>query len=249
MKILVCISHVPDTETKIRLTQDGSSVDFSETKWIINPWDELGLTRAVELKKEHGDFIESLTVITVGRNDATPTLKKALAMGADRAIRIDADPPDAWFVASQIAEVINTDYYDMVLTGIESSDFNGNAVGGMLAELTGYACLPNISAIEINDNKVMVQREVEGGKEKLEAEVPFIAVIQKGVASAPGLPSMRGIMEARNKPVEVFRAIDAEQMVEYTAYELPSSEKECRIITGNDFSELAEKLRTGAVTN
>jgi electron transfer flavoprotein beta subunit len=145
MKILVCISHVPDTETKIKISADGSSVDLSQTSWIINPWDELGLTRAVELKKEFPLMIESITVITVGRDQTDQTLRKALALGADKAIRVDADPLDAWYVSTQIAEVINRDYYDIVLTGIESSDFNGYSVGGMLAELTGYACLPNVS--------------------------------------------------------------------------------------------------------
>ncbi|MFO7924586.1 MAG: electron transfer flavoprotein subunit beta/FixA family protein [Bacteroidales bacterium] len=242
MKLLVCISHVPDTETKIRISPDGRSVDLSGTTWIINPWDELGLTRAVELKKEFPETIESLTVITVGKEDTAPTLRKALALGADKAIRIDASPPDAWFVASQIAEVINRNYYDMVLTGIESSDFNGYAVGGMLAELTGYACLSNISSIDIDENRVMVQREVDGGKETLEAEVPFIAVIQKGVASASGIPSMRGIMEARKKTLEVIKPVEAGQLLEYTGYELPASKKECRLLTSEDLSGLAGRL-------
>jgi len=246
MKILVCISHVPDTETKIRITPDGSSVDLSEITWIINPWDELGLTRAVEIKKEHPSLIESVTVISVGNSNTEHTVRKALALGADKAIRIDATPLDAWFVARQIAEVINRDYYDMVFTGIESSDFNGYAVGGMLAELTGYACLPNVSSIDIKDGRVMVQREVEGGKENLEAEVPFIAVIQKGVASAPGIPSMRGIMEARKKSVEVIPAIDAEHFTEYIHYELPASKKQCELITDSNLAELVAKLHAEA---
>lgn len=246
MKVLVCISHVSDTETKIRLTPDGSSVDLSEISWIINPWDELGLTRAVELKKNHPSLIESLTVITVGNSETEGTLKKALALGADRAIRIDATPPDAWYVAIQISEVINKEYFDIVLTGIESSDFNGYAVGGMLAELTGYACLPNVSSIELDGDKVIVQREVEGGKEKLEAEVPFIAVIQKGIASAPGIPSMRGIMESRKKSIEVVSPVEADHLTEYNSYELPEINKECRIITDSNYDELVERLHAEA---
>jgi electron transfer flavoprotein beta subunit len=246
MKLLVCISHVPDTETRIRIVRDGQEFDKSGINWIINPWDELGLTRAVELRKAHPGLIESLTVITVGNADTEPTLRKALALGADRAIRVDATPPDAWFVASQIGEVINREYFDIVLTGKESSDFNGHAVGGMLAELTGYACLPNISAIDINGSIIIVQREVEGGTERLEAEVPFIAVIQKGVAAAPGIPSMRGISEARRKPVEVIPAIEAGHFVEYGDYELPASKGECRIITDSDFGDLVKRLHTGS---
>lgn len=242
MKILVCISHVPDTESQIRISPDGSLIDYSEINWIINPWDELGLTRAAELKREHPGVVESLTVVTVGNGSTGRILRKALAMGADRAIRIDAEPLDAWYVARQLSEIINRDYYDIVLTGKESSDFNGHAVGGILAELTGYACLPNITSIDLQDSKVIVQREIEGGKEKLEAEVPFIAVIQKGVASAPANPSMRGIMEARNKPVEVVSPVDAEQLVEYTNYKLPASRKACRMITEEGLPELVQKL-------
>jgi electron transfer flavoprotein beta subunit len=242
MKLLVCISHVPDTETRIRIIRDGQEFDMSGINWIINPWDELGLTRAVELRKEHAGLIESLTVVTVGNADTEPTLRKALAMGADRAIRIDATPPDSWFVATQIAEIINREYFDIVLTGKESSDFNGHAVGGMLAELTGYACLPNITAIDINGKTITVRREVEGGTEMLEAEVPFIAVIQKGVAAAPGIPTMRGISEARKKPVEVIEAVESGHFVEYGDYELPSSKEGCRIISGPDFGELVKRL-------
>ncbi len=246
MKILVCISHVPDTETKIRITPDGKSVDHTETTWIINPWDELGLTRAIEIKKEFPSLIESVTVISVGSSDTEHTLRKALSLGADKALRIDAKPLDSWFVARQISEIINKDYYDIVLTGIESSDFNGYAVGGMLAELTGYACLPNVSSIDIKGGRVMVQREVEGGREKLEAVVPFIAVIQKGIASAPGIPSMKGIMEARKKSIEVIPAIDAEHFTEYTYYELPASKKVCELITDANLYELVAKLHAEA---
>ena len=246
MKMLVCISHVPDTETDIRITADGSSIDLNGITWIINPWDELALTRAAQLRKEHPSFIESLTVVTVGGDDTVPSLRKALALGADNAVRIDADPVDSWFVASQIAEVIKRDKYDVVLTGTESSDFNGFAVGGMLAGITGYACLPNITSMNIEDNKIMVHRETEGGKERLEAEVPFIAVIQKGITSAPGIPTMRDIMQARNKPVEVLPALTAGHFTEYTAYSLPGAEKQCTIITENEYGLLAEKLYAGA---
>ena len=191
-------------------------------------------------------MIESITVITVGKDETDQTLRKALALGADKAIRIDADPLDAWYVSTQISEVINRDYYDIVLTGIESSDFNGYSVGGMLAELTGYACLPNVSSIDIKENKVMVQREVEEGREKLEAEVPFIAVVQKGVASAPGIPSMKGIMEARKKMIEILEPVEAEQLTIFGDYELPVNDKVCRLIDDSNLGELVERLHAEA---
>lgn len=244
MKILVCISHVPDTETKIRITADRNSVDKTEIQWVINPWDELGLTRAVQLKDDNSQLIESITVITVGGPESTPALRKALALGADHVIRIDSNPPDSWFVARQISEIIKNNYYDMVITGIESSDFNGYAVGGMLAELTGYAFIPNVSSLEIENNKIIAFREVEGGNEKLEAEVPFIAVIQKGVASAPGIPSMRGIMKASGKPVEVIQPVESEHFLEYSGYDIPSERKECKLISIAEYHELIDRIHT-----
>ncbi len=246
MKLLVCISHVPDTETDIRIVPGGSAIDTKGITWVINPWDELALTRAAQLRKEHPETIQSLTVITVGSSDTLPTLRKALALGADDALRIDAGPSDAWFVASQIAEVVLKNRYDVVITGTESSDFNGFAVGGMLAGITGYACLPNITSLDVAGSKIMVSRETEGGIERLEAEVPFIAVIQKGVVSAPGIPSMRDIMQARGKPVEVLAPVSAGQFTEYTAFELPHSARVCRIINESEYEILADKLFAGA---
>ncbi len=246
MKFLVCISQVPDTETKIRISPGGESLDHTETTWIINPWDQLSLTRAVALKKEFPSIVESVTVISVGNGNTEHTLRKALSLGADKALRIDAEPLDSWFVARQISEIINKDYFDIVFTGIESSDFNGYAVGGMLAELTGYTCLPDVSSIDIAEGRVMVQREVEGGREKLEAVVPFIAVIQKGIASAPSISSMKGIMEARKKDIEVVPAIDAEYFTEYIHYELPALKKECELITETNLYELVTKLHAEA---
>ncbi len=242
MKVLVCISNVPDTETKIRITPDGSSVNISAIKWVINPWDELALTRAVELKKEHPHLIESITVVTVGKTETVYNLRKALAMGADKAIQIDAVPHDAWFVARQISEIIKRDSFDIVLTGIESSDFNGNAVGYMIAGLTEYVCISNVSSIVIEDNLFVIERETEGGKEKLEAEVPFIAVIQNGVASAPGIPSLPGVLRARNKPVEVIQPVKEDQLIEYNNYELPVLKRECILIASTDIYDWVKKL-------
>ncbi len=144
MRILVCISNVPDTTTKVRFSNDNTSFDENGVQWIINPWDELALTRAMEIKEDASNPVSGVTVVTVGGAGVEPTLRKALAIGADDAIRVDAGPGDAFFVATQLAAVVKSGDYGLVLCGIESSDYNGSAVGGMLSEILG---IPSVSAV------------------------------------------------------------------------------------------------------
>src|SRR5271157_4248095 len=158
MKILVCISHVPDTTTKIKFS-DKKNLDAQGIQWIINPWDELSLTRALELKEASNGNISEVVVINVGLTDTEPTLRKALAIGADAAIRINATPKDAYFTACQMAEVLKTQPFDIILCGIESCDYNGSMVGGMLAEFLDISSASSVSALNINGNEVTVDRE------------------------------------------------------------------------------------------
>ena len=202
MKILVCISNVPDTTTKVKFI-DNKEFDSTGVQWIINPWDELALTRALELMEGSNGAIEKVTVINVGEASSEPTIRKALAIGADDAIRINAKPGDAYFVAGQLAEAIKKDPYDIILCGIESSDYNGNAVGGMLAEFLNYASVSAVSGINYENGQFSINREIDGGKETLSVKLPFVAVVQKGIAINPRIPSMRGIMMARKKPLQV----------------------------------------------
>ena len=153
MKILVCLGNVPDTTTKVKFT-DGTALDKAGVQWIINPWDELALTRAVELKEDSGNHLCSITEITVGGKDTEPTMRKALAIGADESIRVDADPADAWSVAAQIAEAVKDKGFDILLSGIESSDYNGSMVGGMLAEFLGIPSVSAVSDLNLNGNEV-----------------------------------------------------------------------------------------------
>ncbi|MCK5462307.1 MAG: electron transfer flavoprotein subunit beta/FixA family protein, partial [Bacteroidales bacterium] len=194
MKLLVCISNVPDTTTKVRFVNDNTAFDTNGVQWIINPWDELALTRAMELREDASSGIEKVTVITVGPVAAEPTLRKALAIGADDAIRVDAEGGDAYLVASQIAEVVKKDDYDIILNGIESSDYNSSAVGGMLAELLDRPSVSAVSSLQMENGEVLINREIDGGKEELSIPVPFVAVVQKGIAKEPRIPAMRGIM-------------------------------------------------------
>src|SRR5450759_985922 len=165
MKILVCISNVPDTTTKIKFAEGNASVDTTGIQWVINPWDELSLTRALELKEVATNGIKSVTVVHVGPATSEPTIRKALAIGADDAIRVNADSSDAWYVALQIAEVAKKEQFDIILCGIESSDYNGSLVGGMISEFMNIPSLSAVSGIKIENGKPVLTREIDGGKE------------------------------------------------------------------------------------
>ncbi|GAB4320324.1 MAG: electron transfer flavoprotein subunit beta/FixA family protein [Bacteroidales bacterium] len=246
MKILICISNVPDTTTKIRFTDDNTKFDTTGVQWIINPWDELALTRALELKEASGGAIEKVSVITVGPQSSEPTLRKALAIGADDAIRVNAEPTDAFAVAQQIAEAVKDENYDMIVAGVESSDYNGAAVGGMVAEFLGIASVSSVSGIDLTDGKFQVKREIDGGTESVDVETPFVAVIQKGVAIVPRIPSMRGIMQARTKPLKVVDPAEAQNTTEFIRYELPPAKAACKMVDPENMDELVSLLHTEA---
>lgn len=244
MKILVCISNVPDTTTKIRFKDGNKAFDTTGVQWIINPWDELALTRAIELKEASAGAIEKITVTTVGPKTTEPTIRKALAIGADDAIRIEAEPTDAYFVAAQLAVVAKD--YDIVLNGIEASDYNGSAVGGMLAEFLECPSVSSVSKLEIEDGNVKVNREIDGGSETLSTQLPFVAIVQKGIALEPRIPSMRGIMMARKKPLNVVEAIEAENLTEFENYELPPAKAACKMVDAENVKELVDLLHNEA---
>lgn len=242
MKILVCISNVPDTTTKIKFTSDGKQFDATGVQWIINPWDELALTRAMELKETTGGLIDNITVINVGTKDTEITIRKALSVGADHAVRIDAVPTDAYAVAYEIAKYVETHPFDLILTGIESSDYNGNAVGGMLAEMLNIPNVSSVSSIEVVDGQLLITREIDGGKQLLNVPTPFVAVVQKGIAKEPRIPSMRGIMAARTKAIEVVSPANVEPLTDYIHFELPQPKGKCKMIPADQIDELIHVL-------
>ncbi len=246
MKILVCLSNVPDTTTKIKLVDDNKNYDKAGVQWIINPWDELALTRALELKDDASVPVDKVTVITLGGKDAEPTIRKALAIGADDAIRIDAEPKDAFFVASQLSEAIKNNMYDIILCGIESSDYNGSSVGGMLAELLDIPSVSAVSALNVSGTEIILNREIDGGKEIISVSAPLVAIVQKGIAKEPRIASMRGIMMAKTKPLNVVPATSAESLTEYAGYELPKQRAACKMISPDNVKELIDLLRNEA---
>jgi electron transfer flavoprotein beta subunit len=246
MNILVCISNVPDTTTRIKYTADNKAVDYSGVQWIINPWDELALTRAIELKEANPSLVQKITVITVGKPDVEPTLRKALACGADEAIRVDAAGMDSFFTAIQLADAVKTEPFDLILCGIESSDYNNAAVGGMLAELLDRTSVSAVSSLLLEDNKVKVTREIDGGKQILEIETPAVFIVQKGIAINPRIPSMRGIMTARTKQLRVVQATDADTPSRVITYQAPPQKSACKMIDPENMDELAHLLHNEA---
>jgi electron transfer flavoprotein beta subunit len=246
MKIAVCLGNVPDTTTKVKFAENNTQFDKTGVQWIINPWDELALTRAMELKEDSGNPVDTVTVVTVGLVDAEPTIRKALAIGADNAIRIDAEPKDAFVVASQLADQFKKNEFDIILCGIESSDYNGSAVGGMLAEILEYPSVSAVSSLKISGTDLELTRDIDGGKEVVQMNVPLLAVVQKGITKEPRIPAMRGIMMARKKPLEVVEAVDAVSLTEHSEYELPKPKPPCKMIDPENVKELVDLLQNEA---
>ena len=246
MKILVCLGHVPDTTTKVKFVENSTKFDQTGVQWVINPWDELALTRALEIKEDGGNPVSSVTVITVGDISVEPTIRKALAIGADNGIRVDIQAADSGVVAVQIAEVIKNDPYDLILCGIESSDYNGAAVGGMLAEHLDYPSVSSVSSIKYEGDTLELNREIDDGFETITCPTPFVAVVQKGITKEPRIPAMRGIMMARKKPLAVLSPIDSEVLTEFLNFTLPEAKPPCKMVDPENVGELVDLLRNEA---
>lgn len=246
MKILVCISNVPDTTTKIKLTGDNKSIDTTGIQWVINPWDELSLTRALELKDDPSSGVKSVTVAHVGLAVSEPTIRKALAIGADDAIRINAEPADSWFVAGQLAEVIKKEQFDIIMCGIESSDYNGSAVGGMIAEFLGITSVSSVSGIKIENGNSVLTREIDGGKETVTVPNPFVVIVQKGIAKEPRIAAMRGIMTARTKPLRLYEPASTGNLTQIIEFEKPRPRAACKFIEPENPAQLIDLLQNEA---
>jgi electron transfer flavoprotein beta subunit len=242
MKILVCVSNVPDTTTKVKFVDNNTAFDATGVQWIINPWDELALTRALELKETTG-AVEKITVINVGTNATEPTIRKALAIGADDAVRIDTESQDSFQVAEQLAAWIKENPYDIILCGIDSSDYNGSMVGGMLAEFLDLPSVSSVSGLDIENGEVKLKREIDGGQEILQISGQFVAIVQKGIAIEPRIPAMRGIMMARKKPLNVVPAVNAAAQSDFAGYEYPEAKSSCKMIDEDNVGELVNILR------
>tara|TARA_B100000768_G_scaffold87978_1_gene82622 strand:- start:1173 stop:1919 length:747 start_codon:yes stop_codon:yes gene_type:complete len=245
MKILVCISHVPDTTSKINFTDDDTKFDTQGVQFVINPNDEFGLTRAMWLKEKQG---ASIDVINVGNSSSEPTLRKALAIGADKALRIDAEPLDGFFVAKQIAEYVKTHSYDLIIAGRESIDYNGAMVPGLIAGFLKINYVTNCTKLEIDNGKVELDREIDGGKETLSCSFPLIIGGQKGLVEESDLriPNMRGIMQARQKPLEILEAFDFSSNTNIIKFYKPEPKQAVKLVSADNLDELINLLHNEA---
>ncbi len=241
MKILVCISHVPDTTSKISFIDQNTRLDGNGVQFIIGPYDDYALARAIELKDSVSGT--TVTVINVGPADTEPTIRKALAIGADDAIRVNAEPVDSMFVATQIAE--HAKGYDLVLMGRESIDYNGGVVHSLVGELLGLPSFSPVMKLELDGNKVVMAREIEGGKEYLEASLPLVAGCQEPIAEWK-IPNMRGIMSARTKPLKVVEAKTIDLPTVSQKFELPPPKSAVKMISADNVAELVTRLKNEA---
>ncbi|SHM07042.1 electron transfer flavoprotein subunit beta/FixA family protein [Mucilaginibacter sp. OK098] len=242
MKILVCISNVPDTTTKITFTDNNTQFNNNGVQFILNPYDEIALARAIELTDGGNGTV---TVINVGEATTEPTIRKALAIGATDAVRVNAKPHDAWYVAYQVAEYVKTNPFDLILTGRESIDYNGSKVSGMIGELLDLPSVSIIKKLDIEGDMVTVEREIEGGKEVLTIPLPIVAGTAEGVAE-PKIPNMRGIMSARTKPLNIIEPVEVKTFSEIISYETPAPRGQVKLVSADDTAKLVDLLHEEA---
>lgn len=244
MKILVAISKVPDTTAKITFKDGGTKFNEDGVQWIINPYDEwYALVRAVELKEAAADTI--IHLVTVGDASSDAILRKALALGGDEAIRVNAIPGDSFSVASEIAAVAKEGNYDLIFTGKEAIDYNASAVGGMLAELLNLPYVATATKFEISGNTATIVREIEGGEETDEASLPLVVSCAKGMAMQR-IPNMRGIIGARSKPLKVVEPTSVESLTEVVGFELPPVKTGVKLVDADNVDELVRLLHEEA---
>lgn len=244
MKILVCISKSPDTTAKIAFTDNNTKFATDGVQWIINPYDEwYALVKAIEIKEKDPSTV--IHLVTVGTADAEPIIRKALALGGDEAIRINAESQDSFYIASQIAETARQGGYDLVFTGKETIDYNSASVGGMVAELLDLAYVSLAIKLDLNGSTVVINREIEGGEETCEVNTPVVVSCQKGMAEAR-IPNMRGIMAARTKPLKVIEPTATDSLTSIVSFELPPPKAGVKMIPADNPAELVKALHQDA---
>ncbi len=243
MKFLVCISQTPDTTAKITFSADGKELNTAGVQFIMNPYDEwYALVRACELRETLGGTVVALNV---GPATNETTIRKALAIGADEAVRIEANPKSAAFVAKQIAEYARSQNFDIVFLGKETIDYNGSEVGAMLAEQLDMPYVSYASKLDLNGNTATLERDIEGGVEVLEVDLPFVVSAAKGMAEQR-IPNMKGIMTARSKPLQVIQPIAVEEAVSTVQFTLPPPKAGVKMIAPDQMDELVRLLHEEA---
>jgi len=243
MKLLVCVAKTPETTAKIAFTDGNTTFDTTGVNYIMNPYDEwYALVRALELKEQAGGTV---TIINVGPAANDTVIRKGLAIGADDAVRIDADPKSSFFVAKQIAEYAKAQNYDAIFLGKESIDYNGSEVGAMLAEGLDMPFISFGTHLEMNGTKATISRDIEGGTEVVEVEAPFVVSAAKGMAEQR-IPNMRGIMMAKRKPLNVVAPVDCSDMATVVSYDMPAAKSSVKMVDPENMDELVRLLHEEA---
>lgn len=245
MKILVCISHVPDTTSKINFVDGDTVFDKNGVKFVINPNDEFGLTRAIWFQQKQQ---AEVTVITVGDPSCEPTLRKCLAIGANKAVRVDLNPTDGFQVAQQLSAHCKVENYDLIIAGRESIDYNGAMVPGMISALLGYNFVTNCIALEVDGNSVKASREIDEGIESVSCELPVVIGAQKGLVEEKDLiiPNMRGIMQARQKSLSVIPPVKGEIRSSISKFEKPAPKSAVKMVDADQIDQLIDLLHNEA---
>jgi len=244
MKILVCISKTPDTTSKIAFKNNSTQFEEAGVQWIINPYDEwYALVRAVELKEK--DASVTIHLVTVGGADTEPIIRKALALGGDEAIRVNATGDDSFYIASQIAAIAKQGGYDLIFTGKETIDYNSSAIGGTLAGLLDVPYISLATKFDISGTTATITREIEGGEEIAEVNLPVVVSCAKGVAEQR-IPNMRGIMAARTKPLKVVEPAAIGALTHVDSYELPPAKAGVKLVAADNIAELVRLLHEEA---
>lgn len=243
MKILVCVSKTPETTSKISFTDDNTSFNTDGVQYILNPYDEwYALVRAVELKEALGGTV---TVVNVGTSENDVVIRKALAIGADDAVRINGNPTSALYTAQQIANYAKDGGFDLILCGKETIDYHGNEVAGMVAELLDLPYVSYATKLEMDGSNAVISREIEGGTETVKVATPVVLSAAKGMAEQR-IPNMRGIMMAKRKPLTVVDAVDVEEKATLVSYALPEAKGDVKLIDPENMDELVRLLREEA---
>jgi electron transfer flavoprotein beta subunit len=243
MKILVCISKSPDTTSKIAFTDNNTKFDENGVQYIVNPYDEwYALVRALEIKESLGGTV---TIVTVGLAADEAIIRKALAIGADDAVRIDAMPSDAYYTAMQISNYAKSNAFDLILTGKETIDYNGSQVAAMLAETLDFPFVSLATKLDVNGTALTLEREIVGGLQIEEVTLPAVVSCAKGMAEQR-IPNMRGIMAARTKPLQIIAPVAIEPLTSFVNYSIPNSKTACKMIDPMNMDELVELLHNEA---
>lgn len=242
MNILVCISQAPDTTSKISFVDNDTRFNEDKVQYIVNPYDEwYALVRALEIKESLGGMV---TIITVGHSNVEPVIRKALAIGADEAVRIDTAPLDSFSVAKAIADFAKDKNFDIILTGKETIDYNGSEVGGMLAEMLNLPFVSLAIKLEIADGKAIAHTDIDGGVEIITSPLPLVISAAKGMAEAR-IPNMRGIMAARTKNINIISA-NVSPLVKTARFSVPPAKSTVKLVEAGQEEKLVELLHSEA---